>query len=54
MGSVHGQAETGVAVVDGARDVIVDPGLVAAHIELVEAQCARRRRCEVLEPGIAH
>ena len=38
MGGVDGQAERRIAVRDGALDMVVDPGLVAAHIELVEAQ----------------
>ena len=44
VGGVDGQAERRVAVLDGARDVVVDPGVVAAHIELVEAQRVGRRR----------
>ena len=43
MGGVDGEAERRVAVGDGALDVIVDPGLVAAHIELVEPQRIGRR-----------
>src|SRR5271168_1567119 len=31
---VDGEAEPHIAVGDGAGDVIVDPGLVSAHIEL--------------------
>ena len=50
---VDGQAERGVAVGDGALDMVVDPGLVAAHIELKEPQRVGRRRRQVLEPGIA-
>ncbi len=53
MGGVDGQAERRVAVRDGALDVIVDPGLVAAHVELKEAQRIGRRRGQLLEPGIA-
>ncbi len=53
MRGVHGQAERGVAVRNRALDVIVDPGLVAAHIELKEAQRIGRRRRQIFEPGIA-
>ena len=49
MGGVDGQAERRIAVRDGALDVIVDPGLVAAHIELVKTQRIGRRRRELLE-----
>src|SRR5262249_60218393 len=33
-GRVDGQAERGVAVIDGALDVVVDPGVVAADVKL--------------------
>jgi hypothetical protein len=44
MRGVDGEAERGVAVGNGALHVIVDPRLVAAHIELIEAQRLGRRR----------
>ena len=53
MGGVDGQAERRIAVRDGALDMIVDPGLVAAHIELKQPQRVGRRRRQLLEPGIA-
>src|SRR5262249_9435971 len=53
MGGVDGQAERGIAVRDRALDVIVDPGFVAAHVELEEAQRIGRRGREIFEPGIA-
>jgi hypothetical protein len=53
MRGIDGEAERGVAVRYGAFDVIVDPGLVAAHVELVEPQRVGRRRRQLLEPGIA-
>ena len=34
---IDGQAERGVAMRDGALHMIVDPGFVASHIELIEA-----------------
>ena len=53
MGSVDGQTEDSVAVANGALDVIVDPGRVAADIKLIETQRIGCRCGEVLEPGIA-
>ena len=43
MRGVDGQAERRVFVGDGARDVIVDPGGVAAHIKLEDAQARPAR-----------
>jgi hypothetical protein len=53
MGGVDGEAERGVAVRDRALDMIVDPGFVAAHIELEDAQRIGRRLGDVFEAGIA-
>jgi len=49
----RGECERGIAVRDGARDMVVDPGLVAADIELVEPQRVGRGLGEVLEAWIA-
>ena len=53
MRRVDGEAERGVAVRNGALDMIVDPGLVAADVELVEPQRVGCRCCQLLQPGIA-
>jgi hypothetical protein len=53
MRGVDGEAERGVAVRHRALDMIVDPGLIAAHVELVEPQRVGRRCCQLLQPGIA-
>ena len=41
MGGVNGQTERRIAMRDRALDVVVDPSLVAAHIELIETQRVR-------------
>src|SRR6202030_29297 len=51
---VDGEAEGAVAVRDRARRVVVDPGLVAAHIKLEEAQRVRGGLRDLLEAGLAH
>src|SRR5262245_65910576 len=38
MRGIDGQAERGIAMRNRALDVIVDPGLVAAHVALVETE----------------
>ena len=53
MGGIDGETERGVPVGDGARDMIVDPGRVAAHIELEHAQRVGRRLGHAFEAGIA-
>ena len=53
MRGVDGEAERRVAVRDRALDMVVDPGVVAAHIELEDAQRIGRRLRHLLEPGIA-
>src|SRR5207237_1354975 len=52
VGGVDGDAEGGVAVVRRAPDVVVHPGVVAPHIELVDAEVVRRLRRR-LEAGQA-
>src|SRR5687767_4375053 len=53
MGDVDRQAKSAIAVVLRAAHVIVDPGVVAAHVELEYADIARRAR-RFLEPRLAH
>ena len=54
MGGIDGQTERRVFVGDGARDIIVDPGGVAAHVELKHAQRVGRRLGDAFQAGIAH
>ena len=54
MGGVDRQTKRRVFVGDGAFDEIVDPGGVAAHVELKDAQRIRRRLCHAFESRIAH
>ena len=52
-GGVDGDGEGGVAVVDGAPHPVVDEGIVAAHVELEDAEVVRGLR-HGLEPGMTH
>ena len=54
MRGVDGQAERRVFVGDGARDEIIDPGGIAAHIELEDAQGIGRGLGDAFETRIAH
>ena len=49
---VDREAERGIAVLDGALDVIVDEGVVAANVQLEDAQCIGRGFRNFLEPGL--
>src|SRR5579859_1352805 len=51
-GDIHRQAEGAEAVVARTPHPIVDPGIVAAHIELEDARRLRRRG-GLLEPRLA-
>src|ERR1051325_7606204 len=51
---VDREAERRVTLGDGARDVVVDPGGVAAYIELEEEQRGGRGLGDLLEAGLAH
>ena len=51
-GGVHGEAEGGVAMVHGAPHPGVDPRVVAANVELEDAEVVRRRR-DRLEARVA-
>src|SRR5678815_5319915 len=52
-GDVDRKAKRGKAVVPRALDEVVDPGVVAAHVELEGADGLRCRR-RFLEAGLAH
>src|SRR6185437_7337688 len=54
MRGVDGQAERRVFVGDGARNKIIDPGGVATHVELKDAQGIRRGLSDPFEARIAH
>src|SRR5947209_536442 len=54
MRGVDGQRERRVAVVDRALDAVLDKGLVAADIELVDAQRIGRRLRDVLQPRLGY
>src|SRR5262249_18671863 len=51
---VDGEAEGAVPATDRAGHVVVDPGLVAAHIELEYPHRLRRRFGHLLQARIAH
>src|SRR5260370_1222927 len=51
---IDGQAEGGVALVDRPAHMIVDPGSVAAHIKLEDAEPVGRRRGGLVEPRLRH
>ena len=53
MRGVDGERKGGIAMLDRARDMIVDPGRVAADIELVEPQRRGRGSRQLFEPGLA-
>ena len=53
MGGVDGETEHAVLVGDGAGHMVVDPGRIAAHIELEHAQRVGRRLGDPFEAGIA-
>ena len=50
-GGVHRQAEGVVAGVDRAPDIVVHPGIVAAHVELEDARPVAAGRGTLLEAG---
>ena len=54
VGSIDREAEGGVAVRERARDMIIHPSGIAAHIELIEAQRIGRCFGEILQARIAH
>ena len=51
---VDGQAERGVALVDRAADMIVDPGRIAPHIKLEDAEPVGRGLGGLVEPRLRH
>jgi hypothetical protein len=51
---VDGEAERAIAVVNRARDEIVDEGVVTAHVELEDAQRVGRGFRGFFQPRIAH
>ena len=53
MGGIDGETERCITVRNGALDVIVNPSLVAAHVQLINAQRIGRRHRQLLESGIA-
>jgi len=54
MGGVNRQAERAVAAGDGATDAILDEGVIAADVKLVDAQRIRRSLCDLLQPRLGH
>ena len=52
MGGVDRQAERGIAAGDGAADAILDKGVVAADIELIDAQRVGRGLGDLLQAGL--
>jgi hypothetical protein len=53
MGDIDGEAQGGIAMGHGAFDMIVDPSVVAAHVELEHAKAVGRRPRDRLEARIA-
>ena len=53
MGGVDGETEDAVLVGDGAGDMIVDPGRVAAHIELEHPKRVGRCLSHAFEARVA-
>jgi hypothetical protein len=49
---VDGQAERVIALVDGAADMVVDPGGVAPHVELKYLEAVARGLGRLVEPGM--
>jgi hypothetical protein len=54
MRGVDGERKGGITMIERARDMIVDPGRVAADIELVEPQRRGRDFRQVFEAWFAH
>ena len=48
------QAEPRIAMSSGTGDMVVNPGIVAAHIELEDAQRIGRSRRDLLQARLAH
>ncbi len=53
-GGIHRDEERGAAAINGAGDVVVHPGLVAAHIELKYARGIGRGCGDGFQPRLAH
>ena len=51
---VHRQAERVVSRGDRALEVILDEGIIAAHVELIDAQTAGCRRGRGFDPRLRH
>src|SRR5262249_7119822 len=54
MRGIDGQAECRVAIGYGARHMILDERVIAAHIELEDAQGGGSRFRHALEPGLGY
>ena len=49
---VDGKAERVIAVVDGTPDMVVDPGGIAAHVELKDFEGVSRSFGGLFQPGM--